>query len=266
MTDPPPTTSNAGVTEAPATSPTTTTTTQLIDADMDTMRIRIPQAALEQALDAADEHVDTTGCAVSGTVRSALQRGAYSLTERMQKVNAGLSIAQLLHFCPQVREQLVCYLDEAAMQPHVLTLDVGDNEAFSLPVEIKGRILVAFIDTGASVHVINRRLARGLGLKIQPKDPPCWVRMGDGVRVPVREHVANLVTNVDGLLIPLDFLVMDEGGYDILLGREFLTKTGAQVDFKCGYFTLHWENESRVIRAIRGYKLRWEQEYRRNEG
>ena len=137
------------------------------------------------------------------------------------------------------------------------------NEAYTIPVLVKGRRIVALVDSGASVNVVGAQLATELSLRVCTKDKPTTLYLGDGTPIQAAKEVKGLVLAVEDLLIPIDALVLDDVGYEMLLGRAFMTATEMTLNCKEETYTIEWQGDKRVIRASRGYKAKWEEENRR---
>ena len=145
----------------------------------------------------------------------------------------------------------------------VMAMNGRANEAYTIPVLVKGRRIVALVDSGASVNVVGAQLATELSLRVCTKDKPTTLYLGDGTPIQAAKEVKGLVLAVEDLLIPIDALVLNDVGYEMLLGRAFMTATEMTLNCKEETYTIEWQGDKRVIRASRGYKVKWEEENRR---
>ena len=220
-----------------------------------------PRTAVQQAVQAALEQEATRP---TRGVSTRVTPKEFSLTQRLESINAGISLAQLLYFCPFLRNQLSEYLQHASpRESTVMAMNGRANEAYTIPVLVKGRRIVALVDSGASVNVVGAQLATELSLRVCTKERPTTLYLGDGTPIQAAKEVKGLVLAVEDLLIPIDALVLDDVGYEMLLGRAFMTATEMTLNCKEETYTIEWQGDKRVIRASRGYKVKWEEENRR---
>jgi hypothetical protein len=198
----------------------------------------------------------------------------YSIAKRLQTANAGITLAQLLYFCPFLRRQLADFLLAGLSRPHTAnpqsatvnsvgccTIRAEPSKTLSIPVIIKDKTVFALMDTGASVSIINAQLAKKLGLKTLKAEHAIKLEVGDGSPLHCDTVVQGVVLKVEGLLIPIDLYVLDKKtSYGLLLGMSFMSPARVRVDAAERVISLEWQGDRRNVRGVYAGRTNWEQE------
>ncbi|KAF3583928.1 hypothetical protein F2Q69_00029941 [Brassica cretica] len=120
------------------------------------------------------------------------------------------------------------------MRQRITLKKKSDPEKFVIPCLIGGiDYPSALCDTGSSVSILPKVMADHLGLKINPLEDSftfvdCSQRNSGG-------FIRNLEVQVDNVLVPVDFHVLDiklNWNSSLLLGRAFMANVGAVCDMR----------------------------------
>ena len=112
----------------------------------------------------------------------------------------------------------------------------------TLLMGVYGHSIRALLDTGAVLNVMSERLARALGLKVEPADGDIRVASGDAVTDEGR--VLSVPVSLDIIVIPVDFVVLRRTLLDILLGFFELTALHATIDLAGQVVTVEYEKKT----------------------
>ena len=108
-----------------------------------------------------------------------------------------------------------------------------------LPVTIYGHRARALLDTGAVPNLMSAQFAERLGVHVERSRQSIRVANGDVVdRVGVVKKVPVIF---DDLVVPLNFLVLENAMYEVLLGMYSLTALKARFDLVKQEFTLEYD-------------------------
>ncbi|VFQ85592.1 unnamed protein product, partial [Cuscuta campestris] len=122
-----------------------------------------------------------------------------------------------------------------------------DPGVFSVPCKI-GNLenTKALLDLGASINVMPRELFDQLGVG-ELKETGVVIQLADGSLTYLEGVVEDVLVQVNDLLFPADFYVLNMGkdysGIPLLLGRPFLKTAKAKIDVDAGTLSLEFENE-----------------------
>ena len=97
--------------------------------------------------------------------------------------------------------------------------------------EIKGREVLVLIDSKATHNFIHNKIVEGMGLALE-KGTPSGVTIGDGTRCQGRGVCKRLELKLKEITIVADFLAIEVGNVDLILGMQWLDTTGTM--------KIHW--------------------------
>ncbi|PWA62325.1 hypothetical protein CTI12_AA363990 [Artemisia annua] len=135
--------------------------------------------------------------------------------------------------------------DGLALSIHALLGSWG-SQTLQLSSVIKRQIVSMLVDSGSSHNFINISVARRLGLKLIAI-PTKIVSVANGLKLPIQFIIKSLKWRTNGVEFEADFFAMPIGGYDVVLGINWLSTLGEiKFDFKLLYMEFNWRNK--VIR------------------
>ncbi|XP_042460296.1 uncharacterized protein LOC122043781 [Zingiber officinale] len=121
-----------------------------------------------------------------------------------------------------------------------------DPGSFSIPCKIDSELIQkAFCDLGASISLLPYSLCKKLGLQ-NIKLTTMALQLADhSCRYPM-EIVEDMLVEVDGCIVPTDFIVLDmeeDPKIPIILGKPFLATAGALIDGNSSKTNIHRAEE-----------------------
>ncbi|GKC39446.1 enoyl-[acyl-carrier-protein] reductase, mitochondrial [Tanacetum coccineum] len=144
------------------------------------------------------------------------------------------------------------YRDESTEGQDSLTLSIHallgswGLQTLQLSSVIKKQIVSMLVDTGSTHSFINISVARRLGLNINTI-PQKYFSNSQGLKIPIQFIIKSLKWCTNGVEFEADFFVMPIGGYDVVLGINWLSTLGEiKFDFKLLYMDFNWNDK--VIR------------------
>ncbi|GJR12859.1 hypothetical protein Tco_0795511 [Tanacetum coccineum] len=144
------------------------------------------------------------------------------------------------------------YRDESTEGQDSLTLSIHallgswGLQTLQLSSVIKKQIVSMLVDTGSTHSFINISVARRLGLKLIAI-PTKIVSVANGLKIPIQFIIKSLKWCTNGVEFEADFFAMPIGGYDVVLGINWLSTLGEiKFDFKLLYMEFNWNDK--VIR------------------
>ena len=137
----------------------------------------------------------------------------------------------------------------AAMIHKKLPPKKKDPGMFTIPCMIgNAKIKTAMLDLGASINVMPLSIYKLLNLGPM-KETRGVIQLANHSRTHPKGIVDDVLVQVDNLIFPTDFYIMDIDGEDsrhpslILLGRPFLSTAGAKIDVLNGEISFEVEEE-----------------------
>ena len=107
-------------------------------------------------------------------------------------------------------------------------------------LKVNNTVTKALIDTGANHSCVSASFVKRLRLHQNVRNARSCSRLftADGKPMTVRGTV-DLSLNINGLLIPFYFHVVEHLHHNVLVGIDFLTKTRTNIDFSEGKITFY---------------------------
>jgi hypothetical protein len=140
--------------------------------------------------------------------------------------------------------------------------NLQDPGSFCINITIGGTTLErAMLDLGASINLMPSTIYEQLGLNDLKKTTMSLLLADGSVRYP-RGYVEDVLVQVENLIIPADFVVldMDEGAKDrnckpILLGRPFMATAKTFIDVQNGKLTMTVLDETVEFKVFESLKF-----------
>jgi predicted aspartyl protease len=122
--------------------------------------------------------------------------------------------------------------------PAIRRIDICVNKTnrsktLHLPVEINRYVVEGLVDTGASMFVMVVAIVRELGMMHLIAGSETY-KTASGIITQALGQIDEVPVKVGGVQCTMTFMVVDTDSYDVLLGLDFLMKTGAIVDVERG--------------------------------
>ena len=105
--------------------------------------------------------------------------------------------------------------------------------------EIKGKEVLILIDSGATHNFIHNKIVEEVGLELE-NHTPFGVTIGDGTRCQGRGVCNRLELKLKEITIVADFLAIELGSVDVILGMQWLNTTGTM--------KIHWPSLTMTFR------------------
>jgi len=114
---------------------------------------------------------------------------------------------------------------------------LGDPGSFSIPCVIASEAIdKVMCDLGSSISLLPLSLFKKMGIR-ELKPTKATLRLANGTTIHPVGFIEDIPVEVGGIYIPIDFIVLDmdeDNQVPILLGRPFLSTTGASIDVRGG--------------------------------
>lgn len=107
---------------------------------------------------------------------------------------------------------------------HALT-GVRTGDTMQVKTQVGGQELVALIDSGSTHNFLSEAAVRDLNMKVQPHIGLCVV-VANGERMPCVGFSAGTPIAIESEDFAVDLCVIPLGGYDIVLGTQWLATLG----------------------------------------
>ncbi|XP_028793005.1 uncharacterized protein LOC114748689 [Neltuma alba] len=123
------------------------------------------------------------------------------------------------------------------------TINAIEGKENTVTLKLLGRIknqsVVILVDTGSTHNVIDATMAKRLNLKVHER-PTVTLTVADTRKVSVTKYCPSLLWEMGGFEFRDDFLVMKIGGYDAILGTQWLRTLGKfSMDMELKLFEFH---------------------------
>lgn len=109
----------------------------------------------------------------------------------------------------------------------------------------------ALLDTGATPNVMSLQLAKQLGLQLQ--ETKKVVTVANGSRSGVLGKVNCIPVLFESLQVYMDFVVLENVPFDVVIGRPTLKRLGAVLDFRTEKVCLDYHGKGAVVPMLSEY-------------
>jgi len=167
--------------------------------------------------------------------------------ERIEKSAPEESQAFLKECQEQARESQASLLKQEAEKERRKEGQVefsGEGQSIALEVTLNKKVKAQLVlDTGASLVMLRKNIAKELGLDLNKIEPDMDMQLADGRRVKAKHVILDnvKVEDVEAKDVQAAILLDDSGAADFkdgLLGRSFLERFNFKVDYKNKKLTL----------------------------
>jgi hypothetical protein len=171
-------------------------------------------------------------------------RTRFPMRDWLNTVQCKLSIAQLATLCPSFGRKMADQLENLTLRTPKDAKINAVSIAWHLPVQIEGQTLAALVDTGSSLTLMGEACAKRLGLKAT-ECRPLTMKMANDTRTITTQYIPNQTVTVGDMVIPARFVIMPNVSYDVLLGKDFLSATEANIQLRQSdaEATLNWNGQ-----------------------
>ncbi|OMP05180.1 reverse transcriptase [Corchorus capsularis] len=150
--------------------------------------------------------------------------------------------------------------DTSAFQVSIHALNGSSScQTMKMTGWLMGHKVRVLIDSGSTHNLIQPRIAKQLGLRLEPA-PPFSVMVGNGDRLLCSGKVPSISIGLEGHDFTLDLFLLDIWGADVVLGVQWLVQIGPFIaDYKAlfmsfydsygNYITLHGDKPIQVSPA-----------------
>lgn len=126
-------------------------------------------------------------------------------------------------------EEVVAYLSVNAISGS------ANSKTIRLRALVENKVMLLLVDSGSSHTFIDRQLAEKLKHKAIALDKSLQVKVANGDQLQCETELCGLQWWISGHTFTSDMKVIDLGGYDAILGMDWLAQWGAMV--------CHWEEK-----------------------
>lgn len=126
-------------------------------------------------------------------------------------------------------EEVVAYLSVNAIAGS------ASSKTIRLRALVENKVMLLLVDSGSSHTFIDRQLAEKLKHKATVLDKALQVKVANGDQLQCNTQMSGLQWWIKGHTFTSDMKVIDLGGYDAILGMDWLAQWGAMV--------CHWEEK-----------------------
>ena len=127
--------------------------------------------------------------------------------------------------------------------PQTEPIDSSVIQGIFLLSRLWARVL---FDSGASHSFIVASCVNVLGLKVESLEKPLHVSSPLGIRVRIDKICRDCELEISGILLMVDFWVMDISDFDVILGMDWLTEHRVVIDCDRRRVTAHTQDGIRV--------------------
>jgi len=182
----------------------------------------------------------------------------YSVVTDIKKQKADITFGQLFQAVPKLRSELSKSLrtpqarrTKKAPQTEQLNADIRST-AMYCKASISGNTFPIIVDSGAAGSIVSKSLLDKLGLRIPRKSSVVIINVNGQKTSPLGE-VDDLPLNIGGIDIPLSAVVTEANTYNAILGNDWLSKVGAQVNWKDSKLTFSWKGKEATVDVAHQY-------------
>ena len=164
-----------------------------------------------------------------------------------QKINIG--VKQFCEISPTAKQQMLRAIKN--VKPgfeivEVKSVDGSNKSSAYAQCQIEDIRTPCIIDSGAGGCIISLALLHRLGWNIEAASKQ-KINVATGTDHMPLGKVFDIPIQFGKLIIPIDALVMDVDSYDLIIGVDWLKKTGATVDFAACKMKIIWKDRVMMI-------------------
>src|SRR6266540_4297409 len=154
--------------------------------------------------------------------RPVVHQDSYHILEDLWSTPAHVTYGQLFQN-PEYKAQIMKIFEEEIEPVQVLTpKQQRSTQPLKAYIRIAGTSLLMLIDTGASVYVISKDLAKKLRLRIEPNNRTKVAPLGGGSKVKVIGLIPNALIAVQNFRTPGPLYVMGGTKSVVILGTDWM--------------------------------------------
>lgn len=146
-------------------------------------------------------------------------------------------------------------LEENDYRIFMVKTEISDFSTHCFPATILNEAVNPILDGGSCVNVISRQFVERTGISNVSPHSTISIKGING-RASVSGEVPDVPLNIEGLLVPVGCIIMDNPPFDLLLGRAFMERLQGMTDWKTGRYTFHLHNRRIEIDGAQGIKPR----------
>jgi hypothetical protein len=171
------------------------------------------------------------------------RRTHFDITEELFKTPAQITLGQLLEISPATRAELKRGISREERRKRIV-MAVTSNKAANylddhlIKVKCNMKNIDAIIDGGANCCVINSNVLNPNELQRVVKTD-IIIRLADGTITRPMGLLEKVELEICTVKLTFDFLVMQDPGYAMLLGRDFLSFVKARTDWQTNEYTFN---------------------------
>ena len=159
--------------------------------------------------------------------------GIYDVISELAKASCGLTFGQLARGdAEEAKKRLRRMLSPSAKKKRTVAAPVGEipRRLKIIRIAVSGTDAESLFDSGASPNLLSSSLCQRLSLEVIKTDRRITVANGN------KTGVTGIVTDVpislgDNLIVSMDFLVIDNPPFDVIIGQPALEALQAIIDF-----------------------------------
>lgn len=175
---------------------------------------------------------------------SSVDKDAFEFIRKLKTQRITFTLYELIRISPYFREQVMKLVKQSQQSSsELLEMHTESVGAPRYPAKLQGHSVIAIIDGGSAINVIQKNLAQQLGFTINTTAVPRPVKLGDGSTVLLNQYVADVNLTIGEITMPISALLMDCPDYELLLGRNWLNKVEALTIWKRGLFRIRWHGQ-----------------------
>ena len=129
----------------------------------------------------------------------------------------------------EVAEEATAYLSVNALS------GTTNTKSIRLRALVGNQVMLLLLDSGSSHTFIDQQLADKLKYKAQDLPTPLIVKVANGEQLQCTQHIQGLEWWIQGHTFTTDMKVLAMGGYDAILGMDWLSQWGPMV--------CHWQDQ-----------------------
>lgn len=175
--------------------------------------------------------------------RGTMAAAPYDILRDIQMLKPNINFGQLLYHSPSLRNDLKQGMAFASREKRMIQVAYSACEPgteYTIPIRVGNRDFAAILDGGANCNIASAGVV--------PRDASLspaniLIRVANGHLTIPRGIWRDVGISVRGKTTKQDFVIIDEPGYEMLLGRPFLKAVKAKTDWAVDSFSVEMEDE-----------------------
>src|SRR6185295_7825928 len=174
----------------------------------------------------------------------------FHILDKLDEIPVSIKFSELLANAPTLRKEVTQALTSHRQEKkiNIASTSLSNTTSLSAPVRVEGIATKAFIDTSAAISAVSNQFRKKFGFDVTraASYKICGI---DGRKIVPLGEIDGFPLTFGKVTVPITVVVIDASNYDVILGKDWLTKLNAAISYKNAELLLQitWNGRSQTV-------------------